>query len=310
MRGQMTLASRLLRSLDFAALRAATLGMTAAAMLLAVTAAGAQQKIDRQIPLNAMGLLRITNLLGSVRVTGWDKDSVSVGGSAGPDAQFYMGGTPVGIKLGVEAAKGSTTETADIVVRVPVRARVWVRTTDGDVEVTAFNGDLDVSAVNSRVRIKGSLKQATLETLSGDVELTASPEYLRIRTGGGRVTWTGSSDDVAITTVSGGITVTGGTVTRGRFESVTGDVKFSGSTPPQGSLAFDTHAGDIHVGLAKDVQAHVSAAAIALDLFGTKSTQQLGGQPGTSATTIGGKGFTGATVIARSFKGKIVFTQP
>ena len=317
------------RSLDFAARRAASLGMTSRAavlrmtgaalrltvvtmgmMLLSAATAGAQQKIDRQMPLNAMGLLRITNLLGSVRITGWDKDSVSVSGSSSPGAQFYMGGTPVGVKLGVEAERMPGAETADLVIRVPVRARIWVRTADGDVDVTGFSGDLDIAAINSRIRVKGTLKQALLETLSGDVELTASPDYLRIRTGAGRVAWSGSSEDVAITTVSGGITVAGGVVARGRFESVTGDVRFSGSTPPTGSLAFDTHAGDIDVGLAKGVQAHVSAAAISLDLFGSRSTQALGGTPGTSAITIGGKGFSGATVVARSFKGKVVFTQP
>ena len=57
------------RSLDFAARRAASLGMTPRAAVLRMTvvalgmmpfAVGAQQKIDRQLPLNAMGLLRIT----------------------------------------------------------------------------------------------------------------------------------------------------------------------------------------------------------------------------------------------------------
>ena len=201
-------------------------------------------------------------------------------------------------------------ETADLVLRVPARARVWIGTSDGDVDVVGLGGDLDVFAVSSRVRVKGTLKQANIESIDGEVEVTASPDYLRIRTGAGRVTWTGSSDDVAITTVGGGITVTSGSVARGRFESVTGDVRFSGSTSRTGSLAFDTHSGDIRVALAKDVQADVSAAAISLDLFGTLSTSKLGAQPGTSAVTIGAKGFGGATIIARSFKGKVVFSQP
>ena len=293
------------------ALRLAAFTIAGAALLAAFsgTAAG-QQRLDRQLPLNAMGLLRITNELGSVRITGWDRDSVSVGGSAGADVQFYMGGTPVGIKLGVEVGKSAAESTADLVIRVPMRARIWVRTIDGDVDVHAFNGELTVVAINSRVRVKGALRQASIETLGGDVDLTASPDYLRIRTGAGRVTWFGSSEDAAIITVSGGIAATAGSIVRGRFESVTGDVQFTGSTPATGSLAFDTHAGDIHVGLAKDVQADVSAAAISLNLFGTMATSKLGAQPGTSNATIGGKGFGGATIIARSFKGKVVFTQP
>ena len=288
----------------------ATTALVVSASAVTSTVARAQQKIDRQMPLNAMGLLRITNLLGSVRVTGWDKDSVSVSGSAGAGVQFYMGGSPVGVKLGVEGGKGAP-ETADLVLRVPVRARLWIRTTDGDVDVTSFSGDLDIAAVSSRVRVKGTLKQANVESIDGDVDMTASPDYLRIRTGGGRVTWSGSSEDAAITTVGGGITAAAGTVTRGRFESVTGDVRFSGSTPRTGSLAFDTHSGDIAVALGRDVSADVTAASsVGIDLFGKQSAGKLGDAPQSVGRTLGANGQGGATIVARSFKGKIVFTQP
>ena len=242
-----------------------------ALLALAATGAHAQQKIDRQLPLNAMGLVKVTNLLGSIRVIGWDKDSISVVGSASPGAKFYFGGTPPGVKMGFESDASSSGETADIVIHVPVRARLWLRTTDGDVDVRDFNGELDVGAVNSRVRVKGALKQANIETMAGDVDCSASPEYLRIKTASGRVTWAGSSEDVGILTVSGIITATGGTVTRGRFESVTGDIRFTGGTPRTGSLAFDTHAGDITLGLALGVAGEVRAVSgLSVDVLGVR----------------------------------------
>ena len=282
-----------------------------ALLALAPTGSPAQQKIDRQLPLNAMGLVKITNLLGSIRVVGWEKDSVSVSGSASAGAKFFMGGTPVGVKLGLESDQSSAGETADLVIHVPVRARVWLRATDGDVDVRDFNGELDIGAVNSRVRVKGALKQANVETMAGDVDCVASPEYLRIKTATGRVTWSGSSDDAGILTVSGAITATGGTVTRGRFESVTGDIVFTGGTPRTGSLAFDTHSGDITLILARAIDAEVTVDAIRVDLLGTRSTTAM--PPDKRATTtkfIGKNSMSGATIIARSFKGKITVTQP
>ena len=284
---------------------------TSALLALATTGAHAQQKIDRQLPLNAMGLVKITNLLGSVRVIGWDKDSVSVSGSASAGAKFFMGGAPVGVKLGLESDQLSAGETADLVIHVPVRARVWLRTTDGDVDVRDFSGELDIGAVNSRVRVKGALKQANVETMAGDVDCIASPEYLRIKTASGRVTWSGSSEDAAILTVSGAISATGGTVTRGRFESVTGDILFTGGTPRTGSLAFDTHAGDIAIILTKGIDAEVTVAAVRFDLLGVRATSGLpDDKRGTTTKFIGKNGMSGATIIARSFKGKITVTQP
>ena len=282
-------------------------------VLLAFATAGAhaQQKIDRQLPLNAMGLVKVTNLLGSIRVIGWDKDSISVSGSASAGAKFYMGGSPPGVKLGLESDQSSAGETADLVIHVPVRARLWLRTTDGDVDVRDFNGELDVGAVNSRVRVKGALKQANVETMAGDVDCTASPDYLRIRTATGRVTWTGSSDDVGILTVSGAITATGGTVIRGRFESVTGDIRFAGGTPRTGSLAFDTHSGDIALSLTKGIESEITVDAVRFDLLGTREMSGLPQDKRASTTKfIGKNGMSGATIIARSFKGKITVTQP
>ena len=52
------------------------------AMLSAISAsAKAQVKVERGLKLDSDGAVRISNLVGSVHVTGWDRDSVALRGS-------------------------------------------------------------------------------------------------------------------------------------------------------------------------------------------------------------------------------------
>ncbi|MFN2422088.1 MAG: hypothetical protein ABR527_12070, partial [Gemmatimonadota bacterium] len=74
--------------------------------------------------------LRIMNLEGSVRVTGWDRDSIAVSGTlaggARPNA-FYLAGNDggTGFKLGIEVGvDGRPLSAASLDVRVPRESRV------------------------------------------------------------------------------------------------------------------------------------------------------------------------------------------
>ncbi len=65
-------------------------------ILLSTVAATAQSqvKIERGLRLNADGAVRISNLVGSVHVTGWNRDSVSLRASLPKGDKVFMGGGP------------------------------------------------------------------------------------------------------------------------------------------------------------------------------------------------------------------------
>jgi hypothetical protein len=271
----------------------------------------AQEQASRSYPLNANGALRIMNITdaGSIRVIGWDKDSVVVSGTLAKGTQLHGGGNREGVKVFWETEKGTVVKaagTSDIVVRVPARARVWVVAGMADVDITSIAGQLDVTTVGGHVRVQGTPGELRAETMNGDVDVTASPAYLRLKTATGHITWTGSSEDVAVTTVSGKIVTNGGTVTRARFESIDGDIRFSGTVTKSASVTFDTHGGDVTLILGKDTEAQVQANAPWSDLFGKRGT------PGpdiakrfTNYATLGQPGIGGAEVIVRTFKGRV-----
>ncbi|HLA89433.1 MAG TPA: DUF4097 family beta strand repeat-containing protein [Gemmatimonadaceae bacterium] len=270
----------------------------------------AQEKILRAFPLNPDGAVRIFNDAGAIRVIGWDKDSVVITGTLARGAQLFGGGGYEGVKFFVEGPKpGASAKMAgvsDLVVRLPARARVWLKAASADIEVSAFAGQLDVDAVASRVRVQGTPSELRVETMNGDVDVTASPRYLRLKTATGRVTWSGSSEDAALTTVSGNIVVNAGTVTRARFESIDGHIRFSGALTKTAAVSFDTHAGDVTLLLPRDADLSVEATAPASDLFGKRFPRSgAAAQRGTNSATLGKPSVAGPAIIVRSFKGRV-----
>src|ERR1700704_421101 len=81
--------------------RSITLGVIA--IVFCASPAPAQKKVERKLPLGMEGALRIANMVGSVVVHGWNKDTVMVRGTLGAGDNFFMGGGYAGAKVFVEA---------------------------------------------------------------------------------------------------------------------------------------------------------------------------------------------------------------
>lgn len=277
-----------------------------AAALIPLDGVAAQQKIDRRLPLDPVAPFKFFVSSGTLRVIGWDVDSIAVTGTISAKSQFFLGGGRQGAKGGVE---GDGVETmADLTVRVPRRARLWVRGGEADVSVEGTSGPLDCSSASGSVRIQSTASEVIAETMGGDLVVQSTADYLRLKTATGRVEWTGRAEDGAIATVSGRVTVRGGGMTRrGRIETVTGDVRYEGGIGAGGALAIDTHAGHVDLLLAKGTNATILVSAAVSDIFGHRSTSDPSKSPGQTVTEVGGA-TSGATITVRTFKGRVTAT--
>src|SRR6267378_1318726 len=87
--------------------------------------AAAQWPVNKRVALAPDASIRVFNLVGSIHVTGWDKDSLAVTGTLAPGAGklFYFGGAGRGAKLGVEAPDGIEPDgPTNLEVFVPAKA--------------------------------------------------------------------------------------------------------------------------------------------------------------------------------------------
>ncbi len=257
--------------------------------------ATAQTRTDERWPLDSGGSVRIMIPLGSVRVLGWDADSLAVSARLERRAgRFFAAGDVHVRKLGVDTAAGAT----------------------ANIDVEGVDGTLDLSSEGGSIRVLGTPQDVTAETMNGSVELAGGTARARVKTVSGDILLRGASQDLGATTLSGRIVVRaagwqrGGTgVQRGKFESVTGDVRFEGEVGRGGVVELESQSGTIEV----RVPASTVADFDLLTIGGRITNELADAPPKQRATGTGqelrfssGPAGSGAQITARSFKGPIL----
>src|SRR5256885_7317853 len=185
------------------------------------------------------GALRVVNMVGSVVVHGWSKDTVLVRGSLAPGDNFFMGGGYTGAKMFVESANDRDPKPSRLEIWVPARVRLWVKTATASIDVSDVAGGLDLYVVSGTIDVSGNPRELNAEAIDGDIHITGSPSWLRAKSASGAITFRGASSDAGMSTVSGQVKVEGGVFERTKIESATGNVSFSGRIDRSGTFDFD-----------------------------------------------------------------------
>ena len=276
------------------------------AMALMSSSANAQTKVNRGLQLDATGAVRVYNLVGSVRVTGWNRDSVVVRGTLGKGNTLHMGGGGAGLKMFIEGMDDRNPSRADIEVIVPVRAKVWIKTATASIDVRDVTGSLDLYVVGGDIKVTGNPADVNAEAIDGSITIIGSPAWVRAKSASGDVSLDGSSPDVTISTVSGRIDVDGSKFEKAKFESVTGSIRFAGSFQRGGLVNFDSHSGSIEIGIPAGSPADFDVVSIA-GAISNKLTRSrpVPGRYGRGAELTTSSGDGGTRVVVRSFKGPV-----
>ena len=293
-------------------MRRSTIALALAALWAPAVAQG-QFQVNRRIAIAPDASIRVLNLVGSIRVIGWDHDSLAVTGSLPPYAgkMFYFGGAGRAAKLGVDAPDGAEPPAgSNLMVYVPRGAKLWIKAATADIDVSGFHGSLDLYSVSGVIRVAGAPAQVYAESMDGRVEITGPATWVRAKTASGPITLRGGGEDVAATTVGGTITVDSARITRGRFESVTGDIRFDGDLDRGASVTFESHSGAIELRLPGTVSADFRINEFQGEIVNGLSRDRprsLRERGGRELTFTVGQG--GADVSIRSFKGAILLRK-
>jgi hypothetical protein len=285
---------------------------SAAVAILLPAAAAAQRDDAVLLAARAVGPtipLKITNAAGSLRIDAWDFDSVEVRGRTRPPNFFFTIDTRAvkfGIdqmRFGVEDPRDGDTATAyHLVVHVPRHSQVLVRTASADITGTDISGWLYSASGN--IQLRGSSTTLDVESINGSIDANVRASWMRARTGQGRVLIRGYVQDVDVSTVDGAIDIANPGVFRGRFASVKGDIRFSG-TPPSGALyEFSNHEGAIDFTLPRSTSAVFDLTNVTGPIENALSDVRPAAA-GTARSLRLSLGRGDAQVSVRSFKGPI-----
>lgn len=270
-----------------------------------------EQRVDRRLAVDPDVSIRIHNLAGSIRIEGWNRDTLAVSGTVtgGADNRFFIGGNRRAAKMGVEGPMELDQPPAHLYIRVPARARVWVKSATANITLSGLHGGIDAFSTSGNIRFEGEPDQLNAETMDGNIDVTAGGTWIRTKTASGTITLRGPGEDVGATTVSGSINLLSSGMRRVRVESVTGDLGFSGWLTRDGALTVENHSGTIDILLPSDIFADFELSSY----HGTirnefRAFSPRPGQTGSEQVFSNGEG-GGADITVRTFKGNIVLRK-
>ena len=284
--------------------------ITALAMLLAAEGAGAQTKVNRGLPLDKTGAVRIYILTGSAKVTAWAKDSVAVRGTLGKGNELHMGGGRSGMKMFIEGADDRNPAPSDIEVMVPAQAKVWVKTATAGIEVKGVTGSLDLYVVSGNISVTGNPADVNAEAIDGSIAIYGSPAWVRAKSASGNVTLDGSSPDITMSTVSGKVDIDGSRFEKAKLETVTGSIRVAGSFLRGGHATLDTHGGSVEIAIPAGSPGDFDIVSIAGTITNKLTqTRPQPGRYGRGAELVTTSGEGGTRIVVRSFKGPITLLK-
>src|SRR3954462_11396143 len=205
-------------------------------MMLVRWVVAAKKRGGRPLPLGMEAAIRISNMVGSVTVHGWTKDTVLVRAALAPGDALQMGGSYNGAKMFVESANERDPKPTRLEVWVPARVRLWIKTATANIEVDDVDGGLDLYVVSGSIDVTGNPHELNAEAIDGDIHITGSPPWVRAKSASGLITFRGASSDSVFSTVSGAVKVDGGVFERAKIETVTGNIGFAGTLDRSGAF--------------------------------------------------------------------------
>ncbi|MEQ1438706.1 DUF4097 family beta strand repeat-containing protein [Fontimonas sp. SYSU GA230001] len=247
------------------------IGINIAALLLAAPV-WAGTPIDEKRPLDADGRLSVSNLAGSIEVSGWDRNEVAIAGQLGSDVEkLDIDGDARSLVVRVRypnKLKGGVEEST-LRIQVPRGATLALDAVSADVRVSATRGALTVNSVSGDIDVRTEAETIALNSVSGDVVCEAPAREARLQTVSGDIRTRGlKGGSVTAETVSGDVQLAGGGLRSVAVKSVSGDVLLEAGLDAAGTLRAESLSGDIRVRLAQAPDAVVNLKTFSGELSG------------------------------------------
>jgi hypothetical protein len=188
--------------------------------------------------------IKAWNAFGSFTFIGWDKDSVVMRGRVSRSRKVLFAGKKESMMVGAEGSFGDDDASrSDLVVYIPRRAQVYIKSVEADITVTDVSGTFFTTSGN--VRVNGSATSISVETIDGNIDLNVNAPWVKAQTSRGHLLLRGAAQDADLSTVGGTMSIASSSVLRGRFSSVDGDIHYA-ATPARGAIfEFSNHAGAV-----------------------------------------------------------------
>lgn len=236
--------------------------MLTAGLALALTLAQAQTptplreapKTDETIPVQRGSRLTINNFAGEVVIRTWDRDQIHVLARHQPRMKvgIHSSGTAIAI---TSAPMTGPTGSVDYDITVPAWLPVRTEGTYNFVTMEGVRGEVFANTVRGDVVIKGGTGSITAKSVEGEVQVDGAHGKVNVSSVNQAIRITNTSGEITAESVQGAIIMTGIEATSVDASTVNGTIAYEGRIADNGHYSFETHNGDLLLGLPDAVNA-------------------------------------------------------
>lgn len=227
--------------------------------MLAAAPAGADTAIDEIADVHPRGEVEVSNVSGTVRVRGWDRDQVEVTGELGRGAErleFRTEGRHTLVKV-IYPRNSRQSGGTDLILQVPVGSRLAINTVSADIDVTNVEGAQRLQSVSGNVDTTTRGADVRVETVSGDLTLRGGeePALISVTTVSGDADLRDLEGEVNVQSVTGDVDLVSRDLERLRIRTTNGDVEARAGMSDRGSIEMEAINGDLRLDILGNIDA-------------------------------------------------------
>lgn len=265
----------------------------------------ADQNVSETRSVEADAYISVSNAVGEITIKGWSKNEVSIEAILADDVEeLRIEETGNGLLIEVKNPRHSRRlHDSFLVLNIPERASVEVESISADINISGLSGErTTASSVSGDFDLDVNSGSVEIESVSGDIDLHGSSVETRVESVSGEIKLSGIAGELSVSTVSGDVIIDAGELTRGRFETVSGDLEITASLSRDARLSAESMSGDVTLTLPSSVSARFEASTFSGDIESQFGEVETSG-PGSSLEFTTGDG--SARVRLESFSADI-----
>ena len=285
----------------------ATIG---AVVLVCALQPAAAETIEKSLPADSRGEVKIVNVAGDVHVVGWERPEVKVTADLGSGVErldFESEGGRTRIEV-VLPRRGSRSGATDLVVHVPRESSLNINTVSADQTIEGVRGAQRLQAVSGSIMTESWGREFEANSVSGEIDVRGhgGDGAARVTTVSGDMRIVNVGPEVELETVNGEMTLKTEELSRARVKSTNGDLELSARLAPDARVEAEAVNGNLRMLLAKPVNAEFDIETFNGDIdncFGPEPRRSREFGPGNELRFTEGKG--GARVRIRTLNGGV-----
>ena len=215
----------------------------------------AEKSFDKVVSAEPKGVVDISNVAGSVQVSGWDRNEVSVHGDLDQDVErvdvtSQPGRTTIKVVLPNHARHAE----AALRVQIPQGSELDVSAVSADVKVMKVQGVQRLQTVSGELGADLAQADTELKSVSGDITLHGHGQGANVHasTVSGDLRIEHAAGDLDLGTVSGEVKASVDGARGLRVRSTSGDVSFEGKLTRGASVDAESVSGTLTLRVSAD----------------------------------------------------------